>query len=106
MSGASQQILGVLVELGTPAGSDQPRALVHCTEDEIRNVKHVPMLRRVAIVALDDLNGSAVPPVVAECQGLREEVQRLKALMRRAVLVIGTREGDYADEFRAACADD
>lgn len=81
MSSDAKQIMGVLVALGTPEGSDQPRALVHCTEDEIRNVKHVPMMARVAIVPLEDLNGSAVPPIVEENRRLRDQVKRLTQLL-------------------------
>jgi hypothetical protein len=77
MSGAPKYIIGELVQLGTPEGSDQPRALIHCKEGDIAAVKYAPMLRRVAIVPLEELNGSDVPPIVAECVELRAEVERL-----------------------------
>ena len=81
MSGAPKYIIGELVQLGTPEGSDQPRALIHCIESDIAAVKYAPMQRRVAIVPLDDLNGSDVPPIVAENRLLREQVERSEDLV-------------------------
>jgi hypothetical protein len=76
MSSDPKYIIGDLVELGTPEGSDQPRVLIHCKEGDIAAVKYVPMLRRVAIVPLEELNGSDVPPIVAENRRLLEQVAR------------------------------
>jgi hypothetical protein len=84
VSGAPKYIIGELVELGTPAGSEQPRALIHCHEGDIAAVKYVPLLRRVAIVPLEELNGSDVPPIVAENRSLR-------AACREALSYIGSR---------------
>lgn len=81
MSSTPKYLVGELVELGTPEGSEQPRALIHCTVADITAVKWVPMLRRVAIVPLEDLNGSTVPPIVLENQQLHAEVARLKQLL-------------------------
>ena len=78
MSGTPKYLIGELVELGTPAGEDQPRALIHLSEADIAAVPTVPMFRRVAIVPLDLLNGSDVPPIVAECLRLQAEVRRLE----------------------------
>lgn len=79
MSREPKYLVGELVELGTPSEGAQPRAVVVCTEADIAAVKWVPMMRRVAIVPLDDLNGSDVPPVVAENQLLRAELAAFKA---------------------------
>lgn len=59
MSSDPRYIVGELVEVGTPEGSDQPRALIHCTEQEIAAVRRLPMLQRVAVVPLEVLNGGA-----------------------------------------------
>lgn len=66
MSSAPRYLVGELVAVGTPDGEAQPRALVHCTEEMVRATQWLPMLRRVAIVPLEDLNGSDVPPIVQE----------------------------------------
>jgi hypothetical protein len=76
VSSDPKYIIGDLVQLGTPEGSDQPRALIHCRESDIAAVKYAPILRRVAIVPLDNLNGSDVPPIMAENRRLLEQVAR------------------------------
>lgn len=81
MSGAPKYIIGELVELGTPAGEEQPRALIHCHESDIAAVKYAPILRRVAIVPLEELNGSDAPPIVAENRRLLEQVARCQEVI-------------------------
>ena len=78
MSASPRYVLGTLVQLGTPDGETQPRALVHCTEDEIRDVQCTPLLQRVAIVPLENLHGSTVPPIVRECVALRAALATIK----------------------------
>jgi hypothetical protein len=82
MSGDPRYIVGELVEVGTPEGENQPRALIYCTEAEIRGVKQLPIMRRVAIVPLDLLNNSAVPPIVAECRRLRAACAAAREILR------------------------
>jgi hypothetical protein len=81
MSSSPKYIVGELVEIGTPLGSEQPQAVIHCEQSDISAVKWVPLLRRVAIVPLEDLHGSDVPPVVAENVRLKAEVARLAQLL-------------------------
>lgn len=83
MSGSPKYIVGELVELGTPEGSDQPRALIQCRESDIAAVKYAPMMRRVAIVPLEALHGSDAPPIVAECAELRAVMKASVATLTR-----------------------
>lgn len=75
MSSDPRYIIGELVAVGTPEGSEQPRALVHCTQHDIASVRRLPMLQRVAIVPLELLHGSDAPPIVEENRRLRECVR-------------------------------
>ncbi len=49
----STAIHGILVALGTPEDG-QPRALVHCTEEQIRSVETAAMMRPVVIVSEEE----------------------------------------------------
>ncbi len=49
------RIEGVLVALGTPPDSDQPRALVHCTEAQIQRVERACMMSPVTIIETAEL---------------------------------------------------
>lgn len=51
----STAIEGVLVALGTPPDSTQPRALVHCTVEQIRAVETAAMMQPVTILATAEL---------------------------------------------------
>lgn len=82
MSSDPRYIIGELVEVGTPEGSDQPRALIHCTQHDIAAVRRLPMLQRVAIVPLELLHGSDVPPVVEENRRLKDGLTRLVAWLK------------------------
>ena len=60
-------IHGTLVALGTPAPEHfeqrtQPRALVHCTEEQIRSVEKAAMFQPVVIVAKAELDALLVEP--------------------------------------------
>lgn len=83
MSGAPKYIVGELVQLGTPEGSDQPRALIHCRESDVAAVKYAPLLRRVAIVPLDQSEGSDVPPIVLENRRLRDVMKASAVTLTR-----------------------
>lgn len=48
-------IRGELVSLGTPMGETQPRALVHCTREQIQSVQRLCVLAPVIVVAEAEL---------------------------------------------------
>lgn len=72
MPSVPQYLVGELVAVGTPDGDTQPRALVHCSESSIKDVAYLPMMKRVALVPLDRIDGSDAPPVVRENERLRK----------------------------------
>ena len=53
-------LMGKRVAVGTPHGSRHPRALVHCTREQLAGVNRLPMFRPVVIIE------------VAEWERLRE----------------------------------
>ena len=75
----STDLQGTLVALGTPTGTSQPRALIHCTEDQIRRAERVPILQAVTVVASGDL------------AALRELESKVQAAARSGLLPDGDR---------------
>jgi hypothetical protein len=69
------EIHGILVAVGTPPAliePAQPRALVHCTEQQIRDIPHLPMMRPVVIITESEL------------ADLRADKRRIDALLTLA----------------------
>lgn len=78
MPSVPQYLVGELVSVGTPDGEQQPRALVHCSEQSIKDVAYLPMMKRVALVPLDRINGSDAPPIVLENERLHQALRLLR----------------------------
>lgn len=78
-------IHGVLVTLGTPPESNQPRAIVHCTEAQIQAVKRAAMMQPVVIVATAEYG----------------RLQYLIIEARSALIASGCKDDDLMNRLRA-----
>ena len=70
-------IIGKLVAVGTPHGTTQPRALVHCTREQIAGVDRLAMFKPVVIIEVAEWERLRTEAAYASFA--REKLERLGA---------------------------
>lgn len=69
-------LLGVLVAVGTDPETQLTRALVKCTEEEIKSVQHLPMMDAVAVVPWREYQRNMTDLLAYRQGGVTEEMLR------------------------------